>query len=187
MRSSPYATGEVRAAAASTATPQVRVTGFSSPLARELLRQTFVTSMPSLLRYADRNSMAHSREVRLPFLDRRVAEFALSLPPEFLYRQGATKAILRKALSGLAPEAVLARRDKIGYETPQAKWLAEPQFIGRILDLLTDRDARSRGLYDMAAIRADADAGAWRDPDGIWRALNLELWLREIERAPLGP
>ena len=61
--------------------------GFRGPLARELLRQSFHTSLPQLLRYADRNSMAHSREVRLPFLSRDVAEFGLSLPAGFVYRE----------------------------------------------------------------------------------------------------
>ena len=75
---------------------------------------------PQLLRYADRNSMAHSREVRLPFLGRAVAEFGLSLPAEFLYRDGVTKAVLRDAVRGLVPDSVLDRRDKVGFEPPQA-------------------------------------------------------------------
>ena len=71
--------------------------------ADERLRQTFASSLPGLLRYADRDSMAHSREVRLPFLDRRIAEFALSVPHEFLWRQGQTKAVLRDAVRGVGP------------------------------------------------------------------------------------
>ena len=70
--------------------------------------------------------MAHSREVRLPFLDRRIAELALSLPALFLYRNGVTKRVLRDAARGHVPESVLARRDKVGFEPPQARWLAEP-------------------------------------------------------------
>jgi asparagine synthase (glutamine-hydrolysing) len=178
---SPYAAAELRAASVGAVTRDSSREGFSSPLARELLRQTFKTSMPALLRYADRNSMAHSREVRLPYLDRRVAEFALSLPPRFLYRQGRTKAVLREAVRDLVPDVVLDRRDKIGYETPQAQWLSEPRFIERIREILLDADARSRGFYDTVSIEADAHAGRWRDPNGIWRALNLELWLRELQ------
>jgi asparagine synthase (glutamine-hydrolysing) len=157
--------------------------GLTSPMARELLRQSLHTSMPALLRYADRNSMAHSREVRLPFLDRRVAEYALSLPSEWLYRDGVTKAVLRDAVRGLVPDAILDRRDKIGYETPQRKWLEEPRWISRIREVLLDDRARNRDLYSTDLIEADARAGRWRDIDGIWRALNLELWLTEFERA----
>jgi asparagine synthetase B (glutamine-hydrolysing) len=150
-------------------------------MADELLRQTFHSILPALLRHADRNSMAHSREVRLPFLDRRVAEYALSLPPAFLYRDGATKAVLREAVAGIAPAQVLARRDKIGYEPPQAKWFSEPRFVGMISDVLLDRRARTRGWYATDMIEADALAGRWRDPDGVARALSLELWLRAFQ------
>jgi asparagine synthase (glutamine-hydrolysing) len=178
----PYAAAGIRDAAAALGPPSVRTHGFRTPLEKELLRQTFHTSLPELLRYADRNSMAHSREVRLPFLDRRVAEFALSLPADFLYRDGLTKAALRDAAGGVVPGEILARRDKIGYEPPQARWFSEPAFITRICETLLDREARARSFYDAAQIEADARAGRWRDPAGIWRALNLELWLTTLAR-----
>ena len=148
-----------------------------SPLRRELLRQSFTTSLPQLLRYADRDSMAHSREVRLPLLDRRIAEFALSAPPEFLYSGGQQKRILRDAVRDVVPPQVLARRDKVGFEPPQARWLQAPAALERARELLLARAARERGLFDVAAIEADLRAGAWRDPAAIWRALNVELWL----------
>jgi asparagine synthase (glutamine-hydrolysing) len=183
-RVSAYVTPAVVETSAGVVPPPVeRMNGLGNPLARELLRQTFFTSLPMLLRYADRNSMAHSREVRLPFLDRRVAEYALSLPARFLYRDGMTKMVLRDAVRDLAPAEVLARRDKVGFETPQQQWLREPAFIDRVVDVLLDPAARQRGLYRTDAIEADSRAGDWRDTDGIWRALNLELWLRAFEHA----
>jgi asparagine synthase (glutamine-hydrolysing) len=154
-----------------------------TPLGRELGVESFLTSLPTLLRYADRSSMAHSREVRLPFLDRRVAEFAFSLPAPFLYRHGRSKAILRDAMQQLVPAEILARRDKVGFEPPQGRWLHERAFRDRIADVLLDRDARSRGLYDNAAIERDTKAGRWRDPWAIWRAVNAELWLRTFVAA----
>src|SRR5439155_11466810 len=117
--------------------------GLRGPLARELLRQSFYTSLPELLRYADRNSMAHSREVRLPYLERSVVEFGLSLPAAFVYRNGVTKAVLRDAARGSVPALVLDRRDKIGFETPQSAWLAESAWIARIGDVLLDPAART--------------------------------------------
>jgi asparagine synthase (glutamine-hydrolysing) len=74
---SPYATAEAARTGARREPPGAEWRG-DTPLQGELLRQTFASSLPALLRYADRDSMAHSREVRLPFLDRRIAEFALS-------------------------------------------------------------------------------------------------------------
>jgi asparagine synthase (glutamine-hydrolysing) len=147
-----------------------------SPMQRNLLREAFHTSLPALLRYGDRNSMAHSREVRLPFLDTRIAELALSLPPEFLFRDGTTKRVLRDALRGAVPDAVLERRDKGRFETPEERWFSEPVFIDRALAVLTDPIVARTGLYDLAAIERDARAREWRSPAGIWRAMNIEIW-----------
>jgi len=159
--------------------------GAGSPLRRELLRQAFHTSLPQLLRYADRDSMAHSREVRLPFLDRRIAEFAFSCPPEYLVGAGQTKRILRDAVRDVVPPEILARRDKVGFEPPQARWLAEPAAQGLAADVLLDPAGRASGRYDAGAVEADLRAGRWRDPSGLWRILNLELWLRALASSPI--
>ena len=176
---SPYAARELarNGSLGELPTPEVWM-GDGSPLRRELVAESFATSLPGLLRYADRSSMAHSREVRLPLLDRRVAELALSLPAGFLLREGATKAILRDAVREAVPAELLARRDKVGFEPPQARWLESQGFRARIGDLLLDEPARGRGLYDQSAIETDLHAGRWRDMAAIWRALNAELWLR---------
>jgi asparagine synthase (glutamine-hydrolysing) len=178
---SPYAARELTDAAAEREPGYLPWMLTADPFRRELLLQCFVTSLPQLLRYADRSSMAHSREVRLPLLDRRVCEFALSLPVGFASARGVSKRILRDAVRGLVPESVLARRDKVGFETPQARWLNEPRARERIAECLLDDRARARGYYHLAAIEADVRAGCWRDPDAIWRALNLERWLSLFE------
>jgi asparagine synthase (glutamine-hydrolysing) len=175
---SPYAASDVVDAAVRIAAPEPAGAAGGSPLRRELLRQSFHTSLPQLLRYADRDSMAHSREVRLPLLDRRIAEFAFSAPPEYLISGGVAKRILRDAVRDVVPPAVLARSDKVGFEPPHARWLADPAVMQRAREVLLDRESRSRGLYDLDALEADVRAGAWRDPVALWRALNLELWLR---------
>ena len=152
----------------------------AGPLTRELLAQLFSTSLPQLLRYADRSSMAHAREVRLPFLDRRIAEYALSLPASFVYDGGTTKRILRDVASGIVPAPILERRDKVAFEPPQRRWLQTRTALERIAELLLDPGSRLRGLeaIDPGAIESDHRGGSWRDPAGIWRALNAELWLR---------
>jgi asparagine synthase (glutamine-hydrolysing) len=143
------------------------------PLRDQLLREAFFTSLPQLLRYGDRNSMAHSREVRLPFLDRRVAELALSLPAGFLIRGGYTKAPLRDAVRDLVPAEVLARRDKVGFEPPQARWLGSDEGRAWAGEVLLDADDPA---VDRGAVEDDLRAGAWRDPDALWRAMNVVLW-----------
>jgi hypothetical protein len=78
------------------------------------------------------------------------------------------------------PDIVLTRRDKVGFEPPQKRWLAEPALRKLTADVLLDPAADRRGLYDRSAIEEDVRRGEWRDSDGIWRALNTELWLREL-------
>jgi asparagine synthase (glutamine-hydrolysing) len=156
--------------------------GNGSPLRRTLVEQAFRTSLPTLCRYADRNSMAHSVEVRLPFLDRRIAEFALSLPARLVYHNGITKLALREALRGLVPDGVLDRREKIGYETPEQTWFNEPDARMCLAEIVLDPSLRASRRYDDAAFERDLAAGAWRDVGALWRAVNVELWLQSVAR-----
>lgn len=111
--------------------PDVRALGASTSVAlggtgdirqRQLLDLSRY-SVPSLLRYEDRNSMAWSIESRVPFLDYRLVEFAIRLPIEHKLRGGRTKAVLRSGLRGIVPDRVLDRRDKMGFVTPQSRWM----------------------------------------------------------------
>lgn len=85
-------------------------------------------NLEDLLRYADRNSMAHSREVRLPFLSHDLVELVMSLPDTYKIRDGWTKWIQRVSMAGLLPDAITWRKDKIGYEPPQKDWMESPDF-----------------------------------------------------------
>jgi asparagine synthase (glutamine-hydrolysing) len=82
--------------------------------------------LEELLRYADRNSMAHGRELRLPFLSHELVEFIFSLPSNFKIRNGWTKWLLRESLKDKLPASVCWRKDKIGFEPPQKKWMEQP-------------------------------------------------------------
>lgn len=90
-----------------------------------LLEQTLVTSLPVLLRYEDRNSMARSIEARVPFLDYRLVEFLAGLPDVYKLRAGVTKLVMREGLRGVLPERVRIRRDKMGFVTPEKVWLTQ--------------------------------------------------------------
>jgi asparagine synthase (glutamine-hydrolysing) len=81
------------------------------------------SALKELLRYADRNSMAHSVEVRLPFLDHKLVEFVFSLPDEFKLAEGWTKLLLRKSMQNILPAEITWRLDKVSYEAPQNDWL----------------------------------------------------------------
>ena len=87
---------------------------------------TCVHGLEELLRYADRNSMAHSREVRLPFLSHELVEFVFTLPSHFKIREGWTKWLLRQSLKQQLPAEIVWRKDKVGFEPPQKKWMQNP-------------------------------------------------------------
>jgi len=82
----------------------------------------FHSGLEQLLRYGDRSSMAHSLEVRLPFLAREVVEFAAKLPAQYKVDKGYAKYIERAAYDKLIPDEILWKKDKIGYEAPQSQW-----------------------------------------------------------------
>jgi asparagine synthase (glutamine-hydrolysing) len=134
-------------------------------LGEALHRSTAQGGLEELLRYADRNSMAHSREVRLPFLSHELVEFVFSLPSEFKIRAGITKYIMRRAFSDLIPEGILNRRDKIGYEPPQANWLQDPSMKEAIAEshkrLKVERILDTGFNFDQVAGGGNS-AGAWK-------------------------
>lgn len=84
---------------------------------------TCTHGLEELLKYADRNAMAHGREVRLPFLSHELVEFIFSLPSNFKIRNGWTKWILRETMKNRLPESIVWRKDKVGFEPPQKSWM----------------------------------------------------------------
>jgi asparagine synthase (glutamine-hydrolysing) len=138
------------------------------------------TSLPALLRYEDRSSMAFSVEARTPFLDFRLVERALALPLSDLVRDGWTKAILREAMSGILPECVRLRREKLGFATPEARWLREIAPDVRAWLAPGARVARFVRPDVLAAWRARSDEGLAASA-GLWRVLSVELWMRHVE------
>lgn len=93
-----------------------------------LYYNTFLNGLEELLRLADRNSMAHAVEVRLPFLDHALVEFLFSLPPGLKIHNGWTKWLLRKSTENILPKQIVWRKDKVGFEPPQKKWM-EDKFV----------------------------------------------------------
>jgi asparagine synthase (glutamine-hydrolysing) len=90
------------------------------------------SGMQELLRYADRNSMAHSCEVRLPYLAHKFAEFCFSLPASYKIKDGFTKWILRKSMQKQLPHEIAWRPDKVGFEPPQKQWMENRRVQGAI-------------------------------------------------------
>jgi len=114
-----------------------------------LYYNTFLNGLEELLRYADRNSMAHGAEVRLPFLNHTLVAFIFSLPPHYKIRQGWTKWLLRKSMEKVLPDAITWRKDKVGFEPPQQQWMHDK----RMQDLI--HEAKKR-LVQQGIVKRDA-------------------------------
>jgi asparagine synthase (glutamine-hydrolysing) len=150
-----------------------------SPLARliDLDWQTYLVDDINVK--VDVASMAHSLEVRCPFLDTDVTEFAARIPRTLLARFRG-KYLLRRAVGDLVPPAIM-RRTKRGFGLPLRRWMKD-DLAGLVGDVLFDRTARERGLFEPTEVRRlVASMDRERDaPDRVWTLLVLELWFREF-------
>ena len=142
-------------------------------------RADLQTYLVRLLMKQDQMSMAASIESRVPFLDHEFVEHVVSIPGRFKLRGWQTKAVLRAALQGLVPPAILTRR-KMGFPVPVGRWV-RGQFWPLVEELVLGPRARARGLFDPTALRRLADEhrhGLAAHGDRLWLLMNLEIWLR---------
>lgn len=140
-------------------------------------------NLPRLLRAEDRNSMAFSIEARTPFLDVRLAEYVSQLPAVYRLHAGWSKYALRRALEVVLPAAIVWRRDKKGFVTPEGAWLRALR--PRLCEMFDDRPRLSPWL-NLPVVRATLAQDDWAaDPvasASVWRWTSGEVWLRMLER-----
>lgn len=134
--------------------------------------------LPMLLRHGDRNSMAFSIESRVPFLTPQFAKLLLTLPEEYLISMdGETKHVFRKAMKGIVPDEMLERKDKVGFETPEARWLLSRQSdIKHLLEGCGDIE-----ILDSVNVLSQFENFcnhkvnfSWK----LWRIINFIYWHR---------
>jgi asparagine synthase (glutamine-hydrolysing) len=155
-----------------------RVNGSSSVLGRFLYTDV-KTYLVELLMKQDQMSMSASIESRVPFLDHVLVEFAARLPDRLKLTGFTTKRILREAIRGLLPDAILTRR-KMGFPVPFGEWTRH-RWNGVAREILLDRRTRERGLIDVRSVSGlleDHARGHRAGGDAIWALVNLELWYR---------
>lgn len=97
-----------------------------------LYADTFSYGLEELLKLADKNSMAHGVEVRLPYLSHPLVAFLFTLPAHFKIREGWTKWLLRKTAEPLLPKEITWRKDKVGFEPPQKEWMQQSSVLEAI-------------------------------------------------------
>jgi asparagine synthase (glutamine-hydrolysing) len=142
--------------------------------------------LPRLLKWEDRNSMAHGVEGRYPFLDYRLVEWAATIPPGLNFHRGWNKWVVREGLGELFPDAIRFRRDKIGFETPQAAWMTtalRPLFTHWVEDV----SPRFADLVDVRALRDLAPEAVGHERHRLdesqlllLRLYFLDRWLRRF-------
>lgn len=152
-----------------------RKTASVNELAASLLTST---GLPMLLHWEDRNSMAHSIESRVPFLDYRMVEFMMGLPPKYKMSEGITKRVMREGLRGVLPEKIRNRMDKMGFVTPEEAWIKEhdPELF---LSKLSDAIEVSQGILNRKAINILERQVAGQDPFSflVWRMISFGYWM----------
>lgn len=146
-------------------------------------------SVPVLTHTEDRMSMAWSREIRVPFLDYRLAELLINLPVELKLRKGWTKYIFRKAMEPYLPASIAWRKDKQGFVNPQSEWLKH-ELKDEVLNYFAPDSRifkygliRRNGLlklYEIYCRQKPGKGSVWFK--NIFNSLALEIWLRQYER-----
>lgn len=151
----------------------------SGDLLHRLLYTDIKTYLVELLMKQDQMSMAASVESRVPFLDHALVEFTASIPAKYSTRGMAGKRILKLAMQDLLPDSIV-HRQKMGFPTPWAYWLAGPS-LDHLQELLMEPRTLERGLFrpdSLERLFREHTAGHRDHGNRIWRLLNLELWQR---------
>lgn len=134
-------------------------------------------SLPSLLRYEDKSSMAFSVEARLPFLDHRLVEYIFSIPFDYLIKNGWTKYVLRESMKNKIPEDIRLRKGKLAFSVPQKRWFKE---INSDINDMISNDFRSGKYVDSKKLLRVLSRPKYNDKV-ISRVLGLEKWMKVFD------
>ena len=154
--------------------PTTTAIGLGGVLAAALCRDP----LPLYLRVEDRNSMAHSIEVRLPFLDHRLVSLVFAMDSQWKINGPWNKHVLRQAMRGRIPESVRSRVDKMGFPTDAAAWFRGPLYT-RLRDVFNDSGFRQQPFFDAKVLAADLEAhrsGQANHAGRLFAAAQFHLW-----------
>ncbi len=139
--------------------------------------QILRSSIPYQLHSEDRNSMMHSVESRVPFLDYRLVEFGLSLPDELKIKNGITKHILRKALQHELPPSIYARHGKLGFPAPESEWMKTQQTW--FFNQLKNAGKEYPSVFGKTiADRFSQEVNSNKFLSPYFRTLSLYIWMK---------
>jgi asparagine synthase (glutamine-hydrolysing) len=148
----------------------------------ELYQTLTGTMLPQLLRYDDRNSMAFSIESRVPFLTPTLANFLFALPEDYIISaDGITKSVFRRAMRGIVPDAILDRRDKMGFPTTERRWLMSSRsWVEHMLKSQTANRIRAFNIREIHQEWERIIQGNQNLDSRVWRWVNLILWVQKF-------
>lgn len=152
-------------------------------LSNFLYNQMMSTSIQTLLHFEDRNSMAHSIESRVPFLDYRLVEFAFSLPSEYKIHKEKGKYIHREALKTIVPEEIMNRKDKVGFLAPGEHFWLRNEMKPYMENLLNSNEFINRDIYNHQFIRNEYKKYLNGNPtyaNMLWQIMALEIWFKKF-------
>jgi asparagine synthase (glutamine-hydrolysing) len=137
-----------------------------------------------ILTKVDRASMAHSLEVRVPFLDHKFVEWTATIPSHLKIKQGCGKYLLKKSMESHLPDDVLYRK-KMGFRVPLAEWFRGP-LKNKLRDMLLSDEIRSSGLFNMATIEQwlnDHQSGRKEYSAPLWTLLMFASFYKQADQA----
>ena len=147
-------------------------------LTRSLMTDVCTYNLKSTLSFTDRNSMAHSIEARVPYVDQHIVEYAFSLPDQYKIGGGERKHILRSVARKLLPSLIVDRVDRVGFGAPIYRWVSN-DLRDELQDLANSPAFAPSGLVDRAGLRdyvAAFFAGEHHDAATLWRIFAVDRW-----------
>jgi len=142
----------------------------------------FVTSLPMLLRYEDRNSMIHSLESRVPFLTPKLVDFVSSLPTSYIVSDaGETKHVFHQAMREIVSDSILDRVDIIGFQTDEGRWFKHES--DKVDSMFASETMREIPFIDDSRLLAQWKSQGNGDGGSlpVWRLFNLARWIELFE------
>lgn len=135
---------------------------------------------PSLLRYEDKNSMAHSLESRVPFFDHKVVEYIFNLPIDQKIKFGWNRFIYRNAMKGIIPEMNRTRRSKVGFTNPEWEWIERR--ADKFREIFGSETFESRKYWNAEKVLSEFELALQNKKKGdilfFWRLFSVEMWMR---------
>ena len=179
-------TDDFRAAAAAHPTPDLLASYYAKTHGQDVLTRMLYADLKTwlvddLLIKADRMTMANSVELRVPFLDHRVVEYAATIPSSMKLRRGVVKWILKRAMKDRLPREILTRK-KVGFPTPLA-FMLQRDLSGYLRDLLLSPKCVNRQYFKRQAVERLIEENTSKKKDHhrlLWQLVVLEEWHRQF-------